>query len=542
MSYALLRSLYFGSGANADITVQSDREKLHVKTPLDESIPAFLRQGRDVVLTGNPGDGKSHLARMMLDRGDLGGVEVELDLSANTSADVAKRWSGAVDRGAPYLLCANEGPLTSLIPELVGLPSLSGRARELDRQLGRLVCARPEDLPAEPEGAVLIDLADRNVVDRRLVASCLDRVCTYDFMPDLGVESAETSAGINIALFVQAPAARARLGELLEIAGRRSGAHVTFRQLWQTVAFALTGGKDERALRREHRADKVGHGTYPLDHLCDGRGNGPLIDAMRTLTDPAEIPVPDLDEAIWTRGEPRTGDWMFDDVVTHVPATAWMDGDPEQAFETFRSLKRLVALAHEEGGRILEALREADPYLPSERDDDRLKRELAEGLRGLYLSPSQQAQAPEWLSDGVPLWVSNTYQDDAVEERPHVATDVIFEGEFAVLRPHRVPWLASALGPPPEVAWLLHGQSKVALRVDAHTLRALHLAAKSDGPIGVPEPVARFLTRLAGWRERANGACLGEERFAVLDKPRGRIAASGAVRHLVNEGAEYGGE
>jgi hypothetical protein len=49
------------------------------------------------------------------------------------------------------------------------------------------------------------------------------------------------------------------------------------------------------------------------------------------------------------------------------------------------------------------------------------------------------------------------------------------------------------------------------------------------------EVVARFLTRLAGWEEGRGAA---EERFAVIEQPRGRLLASGGVE-LTPQGARY---
>lgn len=539
MTYHLLRSLYFGRGANADITDDLDRARLHVETPLDEFIPRVLQGSRDVVLTGNPGDGKSHLAKALLDKHNLDGAEVELDLSANTAGEVVRRWSEAASRGAPFLLCANEGPLTALIPGLMEVAALNSRGHELAHQLGRLVGARREEMPRPPESVTLIDLADRNVVDRRLISRCLERVCNFDFLPDLGHRAAETSAGVNLALFIHAPEARERFGALLEVAGRRLAAHVTFRQLWGTISFALTADKPEDSLEKEVFDDGPGLGTLPLDNLCGGTGQGPLIEAVQRLADPAGVPVPDLDEAIWASGAPRSGEWLSEEVVPRAPAALWALGQREEALATFRSLKRYVTLAHTEGERVIASLEESDPHLPTARSDHDLRQALVAGLRGLFLSPSQQAQAPEWLQGGAPLWISHTYQDLAVEERPHVATDVIEVEEFRVLRPLRAPWLLDALGPPPEVAWLSHEASGVTLRVDAAIVRALQLAARSDGPIAIPEPISRFITRVAGYLEGGPARHLGEDHFAVLQRPRGRLVGSGAVRLLERGGTEY---
>ena len=66
MSYERLRGLYLGLTSNADLTTDHERHVLHVPTKLDELVPRWLAEGKDVTLTGNPGDGKSHLARRLV--------------------------------------------------------------------------------------------------------------------------------------------------------------------------------------------------------------------------------------------------------------------------------------------------------------------------------------------------------------------------------------------------------------------------------------------------------------------------------------------
>src|SRR6266481_2781300 len=56
---------------------------LHLQTPLEDQVVAALRSGSDVVLTGNPGDGKTHLMRyLQSSHSDLASVEWVIDATA----------------------------------------------------------------------------------------------------------------------------------------------------------------------------------------------------------------------------------------------------------------------------------------------------------------------------------------------------------------------------------------------------------------------------------------------------------------------------
>ncbi len=527
MSYDLLRGLYLGSAANADTTTTQSRRLLHVRTDLDALVPKLVAAKLDVVVTGNPGDGKSHLIRNLADRDRLGGAEVELDLSSVDESSVLERWRGARGRSRPFILCANEGPLTSLLPALRSDPTIGDAGRELADQIGRLVVSRPADLPARPDRTVLIDLADRNVVDPKLIESALCQVCLPDFFPD-SPRGRDTSAGQNLLLLSSSSGSTARLAALLAAAGRRCTEHVGFRQVWAAISYAICAAKSMTTLHQElSRMDSL-LGLSPLDNLARAQGQGPLLRAFRDFADPASWPSPQLDEDLWSNGAPMSGSWdvEFDERV-EAPAVLWAAGSHRDALERFRSIKRMVAIFHTAGEALVRAVVSGDRDGPTATPDDELRDALLLGIRRLYLDPAEEAAAPAWLRAGMPLWVSHTYQDVPAGGRPHVAVTSLDEADFEIRRPCRAPWLDDALGPPPELVWLAHRPSGVALRVDPELFGVLRRATTSSGPVAAPDTVPRFLSRLSGWEERT--APRGGH-MAVLERPRGGLVAASIVR------------
>jgi len=534
VSYELLLGLYFGESSNADLTSSAARALMHVPTALEEFIPGALTSGQDVVLTGNPGDGKSHVAHVLRERGLLEGTEVYPDLSAGPSDQAVARWQAARGAGKRFLLLGNEGPLLEFLEALREHPALKQEGAELRGQLRKLLVQRKEDLPPPPKRAALIDLADRNVLDRPTIDGLLHRLSSSDFLPDFS-RAVESSVGRNLLAF-QHPEARDRLARILCAAGRRRGEHVTFRQLWAAIAYATTGGKTLATLRQDLSQDLVGLGTTPLDHLTNPRGRGLLVEAVRCFGDPAATPDPDLDEQLWSAGPPG-GDWFGDALPADPPAALWAKGDREGALDVFVRLKRAVALLHPQGERLVSAIERRAGSLGAE-GADALRRKIASGLKRIYLSPAEERGAPPWLTEGIPLWVGFSYTDRPAEDRPHVAVRALGETEFDVLRPTRAPWLAGALGPPPEVAWFVHRESGISLKLDPEMFSALEAAASSSGPMPVPEPLQRFLVRLAGWFESSEDLEPDDYPCAMLDRPRGRLGASARVQRG-NKGARY---
>jgi hypothetical protein len=535
MSYELLLGLYFGESSNADLTSPAARRLLHVRTPLEDYVASAVASGLDVVLTGNPGDGKSHVMHVLRDGNTLKDVEVCPDLSAGPSAAAVGRWLAARDGGKRFLLLGNEGPLIEFVAALDGEPRLAAERAELSAQLRRLLVQRVADLPSEPKRVALVDLADRNVLDVGVIESMLARVSSEEFLPTFP-RAVESSVGRNL-VALQHREVRARLARLLCAAGRRRAEHVTFRQLWAAIAYAITAGKAESTLRQEMSRDDGGLGATLLGNLSNARGGGPLLAAIREFADVASVSDPELDDQLWSTGQPGAGEWYADEFHAEPPALQWASGERNEALLTFGSLKRATAVLHERGSRLVEGA-ERMLRLPRESSDPVLRRAVVHGLRHLYLSPSEAGEAPDWLLEGIPLWVGFSYSDTPNEDRPHVAVRCIAEADFEVLRPVRAPWLDAVLGPAPDIVWFVHCASGISMPVGPELLGALVAASRSSGPMRVPEPAQRFLVRLAGWDESAEELEPRQYPCAVLDRPRGRLEVTARIERT-GHGARY---
>src|SRR5262249_51519130 len=145
LSYELLTGLYLSEAANADLTTREARALLHLPTALEDLVAREVKARRDVILTGNPGDGKSHLVRTLLETGRLDGAVVELDLSARPTEEVLEAWHKARDATRVFVLCGNEGPLTDLLGRLEADTALRDTAAELRSQIGHLLVYRDEE-------------------------------------------------------------------------------------------------------------------------------------------------------------------------------------------------------------------------------------------------------------------------------------------------------------------------------------------------------------------------------------------------------------
>lgn len=526
--YELLRGLYLGQSTTAELIGATERRLLHVRTPLEDLIPTLLARGLDVVLTGNPGDGKSHIVRQLLDAGSLRGVEVELDLSAVPTEAVVARWTRAKAEGTRLLLCANGGPLRSLVQELRAHPQLGSSAAEVRGQLGRLVQPSTSPTLEAPTRVAVLDLADRDLLDAQLVAQAINHVADELFLPDHR-DCEELPAGQNIILLLDCPLAVTAMARLICLGGRHVTEHVTFRALWGAISYGICQGHS--VVRQKQLLDRgeAGLGSYPIDHLLNQRGQGTLLAAIRRHCDPSLVATPAVDEEIWSRGEPLDGDWLVDIEPPTAPVRLWDRGQRREALEQQRRIKRLLALAHSRGAEILDRLEENALDLPSAVPDDvELLETVMAGISRSYISSREEPIAPAWLSGGLPLWTGHSFKALPVADIPHAVASVAPRSELRITRPVRAPWLRDGFGREPELAWLQHIPTGISMRLDPPLLAQLRLAAATDGPLEPPQRVQRFLTRLAGASSgRTDGS--GENPFVVLDRPRGEIVVSAST-------------
>jgi hypothetical protein len=104
-----------GPEACADELTNEQLARLHISQPLDDFLLEHVRRGFSLVLTGNAGDGKTHLLRKLAPELEKLGAEVETAATAamrpNDVSGILRRWRKAHRADRPFCLAANEYPL-----------------------------------------------------------------------------------------------------------------------------------------------------------------------------------------------------------------------------------------------------------------------------------------------------------------------------------------------------------------------------------------------------------------------------------------------
>jgi Cdc6-like AAA superfamily ATPase len=111
-----IQGTYRGANAYADSLSDSILKKIHIETALDKAVSSAIAKNKSIVLTGNPGDGKTHLLRILstkIKKANSKAV-VELDASEKLNEDLVKSWRKAVRSKVPFCIAINEAVLFEL--------------------------------------------------------------------------------------------------------------------------------------------------------------------------------------------------------------------------------------------------------------------------------------------------------------------------------------------------------------------------------------------------------------------------------------------
>jgi hypothetical protein len=353
---AFVEKLYRNANSYADRLTTEELDWIHIDLGLDDYLLQAGAEGWQLIITGNPGDGKTFLIERL--RSQLESrydAVVITDANALPDAEILSAWRSCEKNKRPFVLAINEWPLF----ELRRLAGEDGFA-PVEEAVRQVRSAGYFGTPPEPRrGRVaVVDLNLRNVLASRVVLAGIDRLTDDRFVAEL---TDADPASLNVRR-LRSERVKERLAALLDQVSRR-GDHVTMRQLMGFLAYIVTGGADSTG-----RIMSQGDGRYLYANLVFENGTGPLFDLISRSLDPATVTHPGWDEDLW-RGTTNPHDWLDAYDVPVAPASC-AEEDRERCF---RIAKRRFFFEHARGADLL-------GFLPSDESD--FDRVLREGLQG----------------------------------------------------------------------------------------------------------------------------------------------------------------
>ncbi|WBA44240.1 Druantia anti-phage system protein DruA [Hymenobacter canadensis] len=310
-----------------------ETQTIHITSKkLEDGIINLLKEGHRVYLTGNPGDGKTHLLRRLEGREDWPvGTYTELDASAVSETQLIEGLTETAKNGLPALVAINEGPLRHMLKRLPD-------AEELSKQLAHPYRYESDGVVNAVPKAVLVQLGSRQVLNNVIISEAINLMLSrvdYTGAPTAVLSNVKALGHMRV---------RERIHALLAEV-QRSGIHVTVHQLLGLLARMVTGGSNEVA-------DKAPPYYQTLFEMPAEAS--PLAAELRDL-DPASFPHAHLDTHKLWDAPSKAGPWL--------PGSGPATGAPgelgistEEARRRFCQLKRQHFFEAEAGEQVMAAL------------------------------------------------------------------------------------------------------------------------------------------------------------------------------------------
>lgn len=405
-----------GPKATAENLDAQELARMHVATSLDRFVADQVTRGVSVVLTGNAGDGKTHMLRQAKQQLIDAGADVLEDATAamrgGDPKPVLDRWAQAAEKGQPFCVAINEYPLYQLrntAPQFAPLAEVWRQCRH------RLAYGAP-DGSEDAQGKVLvIDLSLRNP----LAPSFFDAVLA-GLLGDPALRHAITAEPETIvarnALKLSDERTRQRLRSLLQrlIA---LGGRATVREVWILVARMLLSLEDGYDYRRT---------SWYSEALFNDDPRFPLSALMRSI-DPAQCSHPRWDVALETRAPSLREGWRFPE--PSIPP------HPHLAAADFAALKRAFYFEHADGEQALNLIDpEAEQFralLNEPRESTEVVARLVDAINAAYCPASFTGREHHLY-----LWAGHRFHEQPT--RSFVAVDRVGVEELVLERP-RLP-------------------------------------------------------------------------------------------------------
>jgi len=390
----------------------TELERLHISTPLESFLVEKVQAGFSLVLTGNAGDGKTHLLRRIAAELERAGADVDLDATAvmrrGSVEPILDRWRVALVAARPYCLAANEYPLHLLRSELrkANAPSRLGEPlhralSEVERQCGRRLAYGPESATEDArENVLVVDLSLRNPLASEFSGPALAKMLIEPALAALATSGADANFTWNFQRLSH-PTVRARLLALFDRLVSR-GSRCTVRELWILLARLLFDREENPA------ASALSPSVWYSERLFEDDPRFGLIARLRQTGDPAGVSHPQWDFRLEDAEGTTPAEWLVDGIV---PAFDRRDLQTERGKERFAALKRRFYFEHRDGEKSFdlepEDAREFSDLLAQAREpDDVLQRQLVRALN-LCFCPKRFTGS----DDKFWLWIGHRFHE-----------------------------------------------------------------------------------------------------------------------------------
>lgn len=405
-----IRDFYRGTSAYADHVDADLLSYIHLKTKLDDAVISAAKSGKDIVLTGNPGDGKTHIIRVLKEQLErlATPVIVELDASTLSNEEIYSRWAQAKDRHTPFVIAINAAVLFSVYKSYPDFRPI----KEAYFQMANAVVFHDED--ANTDSVLVFDLSKRDALSSEILKQAVIKMtddCHYLECKNCPLFNScvvhKNRKLLNNELFQK------RLSLIFQRVSLK-GYHATLREIQSFIAYLIFGNRSCKQLNQT-----AGNSEYDIVSLIYS-GTGKLFEAINAALDPVNISHPIWDERILLNNIPSES-WAED---YDVPAEA-IAFDNEKLFNL---KKRQFFFFNRYGNELLYILDDDTTHFQKflTQENGKIIKELIFKLNSFFGTANGSTTKLQ-------IWSGHRYNNEP--RKVLISTGTIKRSEFSVGRP-----------------------------------------------------------------------------------------------------------
>jgi hypothetical protein len=430
-------------GGFAESLSSHQRRQIHIDTDLDTYLRSALDEGKQIILTGNPGDGKTQ--HILMQQDEYPPDEYFYLLDASEYADyeeLLSEWEQEYEGGTPGILAINDGPLYEMTTHYGDeYEFLETVGAQLQNQI---VYTDSDGEDVDFSEFVVIDLNNRSV----LTPSIIDRAI-QNFAGKFALEGHDHSGQCHIqynAQKLQNERIKENLVDFLTQIGKYEQ-HVTVRDLLNFLGYIITAGLKEC---QTHFDAELKYYNLAFD------GTGAVFDLARRRFQSADLVHPFVDSRLWARAE-QEANFSDRDDATEVVKPLF-----EQKKRRFLFEDAMMDIGYESRS-LFQDLEYGFINHRNGMSREGNKERLIKRINGYFL-PNKSKRSE------LQLWLSHRYRSRG--SLALVSRTSVPKSEFRIQRPDLHPEIRDAISYTPEHTALEYSGQGQTIRLK-HT-RSLH--------------------------------------------------------------------
>jgi hypothetical protein len=373
-------------GGFAEQLTEEQRREIHITTRLDgeEYLQDAIESGKQVVLTGNPGDGKTQYILQMKPEYPEPEYFYLSDASEYDDYTVLlDEWETALNEGRAGILAINDGPLYEMTTRHAdSYPFLETVRQQFQNQI---IYDDDEASEFDFDSMVVIDLNNRNILTRKVIGQAIENLTSNKFLKESNGDDIDGHIAYNMDKMRDYPI-RDNIIRLLQSVGQMD-AHVTVRDLLNFLAYCITGAKEESI--RDFDAELK---YYNLAFS----GTGKIFNLLNEHFHPRDLTHPFIDSTLWADAEEAVSKRDEDDAQDEIDQQ-FMQKKRRFYFEDVTIDGYEARDLYHETNYSFHNLRSKD------RPDETVKEDIIEMINGYFMPDSTKG------SD-LRVWLSHNYR------------------------------------------------------------------------------------------------------------------------------------